>query len=135
MSAKELYPDEYNFMEAVKPLETWVLITKFNGPWYHKCGNYFQIDLDGLAIDGCGRPFICTLALNVDGHEHEKAAQYRKVYAAGSLHYIQAPYYNVLDREIRFYRFESHPVPLEYDEARIRDWIESTAKCDGLIRE
>lgn len=114
-------------------LETWVMITGFNGPWHHECGDNFQIELNGLAIDGCGTSFRCSIALTAAGNEGGKVEQFSRQYAVGSLHFIKAPHYNVQEREIRFYRFEIYPVPDEYDEDAIRDWIESSAKFEGII--
>jgi hypothetical protein len=90
--------------------------------------------LAGLAIDGCGISFPCSIALSANGDEQVKVEQFSLVYAVGSLHFIQATSYNIQEREVRFYFPEMHRVPVEHDEAVIRNWIESSARQEGLIR-
>lgn len=127
------YPDENTFLEAIKPLETWVLVTRFAGPWYHRKDDYYQIELDGLAIDGCGRAFRCSIALNIEGNDWKKVKAFCQIYAVDTVHFLQTKHFNIQEWEVRCYRSDLKPVPVEYNEAAIKDWIESVAETDGLI--
>lgn len=124
MIETDSYSDEYKFLEAIKPLETWLIITGKFDPWYHKCGDYFQIDLYGLALDGCGSPYRCTLALTVGGDKGSDVDQYRNMYSKGSLHHITSTNFYISEVDVRFYRFETRPAPVEYESA-LRNWIDS----------
>lgn len=121
------------FLQAVKPLETWVMLTRSADIIHHAgdgSGNYFQIELDGLALDGWGDLFQCSIHLPIDGHEYERVEQLRLIYAKGSMHLIKSECYSIKDFEVRFHVHETEPVPDELA-MELRRWFESKAKCDG----
>lgn len=124
---------QLTFLAAIKPFETWVMITRSADIIHHvnnNSGEYFQIELDGLALDGWGDLFLCSIHLPIDGHEQERVKQIPFTYAKGSLHLIKSENYSIEDFEVRFFIRESEPVPDELA-MELRRWFESHAKSDG----
>ncbi len=130
---EEPYAGQYKFLEYIKPIETWVMITESH-TWYHdnngaSSGPYFQTEMDGLAIDGCGFLYMCSIHLATEGHEHAKVEEFPLKYGKGSLHFIKSEGYCIQDSEVRFYIDKTEPVPRGFCK-ELRGWFESQIESE-----
>ena len=64
-------------------------------PEYHKCGDYYQTDLDCVILDGCTDIKEAVLALTTNGYEYEQLEQLRLDCQPGRIFKITAEYFSI----------------------------------------
>lgn len=88
-------------------LVTSIMITGVFMPDYYAAGDYYQIDVDCIALDGCGDAINAILALTADGNQLERLEQLRHTYSVGSIHQISSGDFSLRSGTITFYRPET----------------------------
>lgn len=108
--------------------ESWLMITGAFVPEYHKCGDYYQIDLRCVVLDGCTDIMQAVLAWTTNGNEYEQLEKLRLAYQSGKIFRISAEYFSVSNiGEITFYgNPELDPLVGEAEHSA-RRWFESAS--------
>lgn len=109
--------------------ESWLMIKGVFTPEYHKCGDYYQTDLDCVILDGCTDIKKAVLALTTNGNEYEQLEQLRLDYQPGRIFKISAEYFSISSSgAVTFYgnpELEQLGVTVE---SIARRWFESASQ-------